>query len=151
MRSLVIFDSNFGNTKKIAEVIAETLGTNAVLVSDVKGDYLSGINLLVVGSPINAWRPTAKIRTFLSALKPAQLKKISVATFDTRVKMFISGNAAKKIAKALTESGGELITPPLGFYVKDNEGPLLDGEIEKAKSWAAHLKTINKNFAIKNS
>lgn len=151
MKSIVLFDSNFGNTQKIAEVIAGVIGGKALSIKDFETKELEGTDLLIVGSPINAWRPSAGIKTFLSNLKPSQLKKISVAAFDTRIKNFFSGNAAKRIAKALTGAGGELITPPLAFYVKGTEGPLLNGEIEKAESWAQHLKTINRNYAIKNA
>jgi len=151
MKSLVLFDSNFGNTQKIAETIALTIGGKAIPIKEFTPKELEGIHLLVVGSPINAWQPTASIAAFLYNLKPSQLKKISVAAFDTRVKTFLSGNAAKRIAKSLSMAGGDLITPPLGFYVKKNEGPLLEGEIEKAKSWAVHLKTINRHYAIKHA
>ncbi len=151
MKSLVIYDSNFGNTKQIAEVIAETLGGRAVSVNDVKENDLVGIDLLVVGSPINAWRATPKVQAFLSNLKNSQLKRVSAAAFDTRIKIFFSGNAAKRIARSLTEAGAELITPPLAFYVKEKEGPLVHGEIAKAKSWARHLWTVNKNHAIKRA
>lgn len=151
MKSLVIYDSNFGNTKQNAEVIAETLGGRAVSVNDFKEDDLVGIDLLVVGSPINAWRATPKVQTFLSNLKNSQLKRVSAAAFDTRIKIFFSGNAAKRIARSLTEAGAELITPSLAFYVKDKEGPLVNGEIAKAKCWARHLWTVNKNHAIKRA
>lgn len=147
MKSLVLFDSNFGNTKKIAEVIADTLGGTAKSVNDFKTNDLTGVDLLVVGSPINAWRATPKIRSFLENL---QVKNMNAAAFDTRIKIFCSGNAAKRIGKSLVDAGAELITPPLAFYVKDKEGPLVEGEIEKAKSWASHLKTINKDYAVKN-
>ena len=149
MKSLIIYDSNFGNTKQIAEIIAETLSGRAVSVNDFKEDDLAGIDLLVVGSPINAWRATPKVQTFLLNLKNSQLKRVSAAAFDTRIKIFFSGNAAKRIARSLTEAGAELITPPLAFYVKEKEGPLVNGEIAKAKSWARHLWTVNRNHAIK--
>lgn len=151
MKSLVLYDSNFGNTQKIAEIIAVFIGGKAVSIKEFTSKELEGVHLLVVGSPINAWRPTVGITAFLYNLKPLQLKRISVAAFDTRVKSFLSGNAAKRIAKALSAAGGDLITPPLGFYVKKNEGPLLEGEIEKAESWATHLKTINRHYAIRHA
>lgn len=127
------------------------LGGKAQSVNNFNADDLSGVDLLVVGSPINAWRATEKIRYFLSNLKTLKLNKISAAAFDTRIRIFFSGNAAKRIGKSLVEAGAELITPPLAFYVKDKEGPLAEGEIEKAKSWAAHLKTINRNHAVKKA
>ena len=90
----------------------------------------------MVGSPINGWRPTPKITTLLSALGSGSLKGVNAAAFDTRVRMFIHGDAAKKISHALKAGGADIIAEPMPFYVKGSEGPLRDGEIEKAQSWA---------------
>lgn len=139
MKSLVIYDSNFGNTKIIADAIAQVLQCEASSVNEVTPDTLNGIGLLIVGSPINAWRPTPKIKSFLNSLLPSVISTMKGAAFDTRVKIFISGNAAKKISRALSEKGARIIAEPTGFYVKNNEGPLLDGEIENAQMWATKI------------
>ena len=68
-----------------------------------------------------------------------RLKGIKAATFDTRVKIFIHGDAAKKISQKLKEAGAEIITEPLAFYVRGKEGPLFEGEKEKAMEWAGTL------------
>lgn len=137
MEVLIIFDSNFGNTKKIADQIANQIGSGAssISVNDFKESDLLGIKLLIVGSPINAWRPTKKTANFLDRLDSSKMKNVKAAAFDTRVKSFISGNAAKKIAKALENSGMNVIVSPMGFYVKGNEGPLIEGEMKKVEAW----------------
>jgi len=141
MKTLVIFDSNFGNTKIIAETIAKELPAKAIAVSEFDTKELEGIDLFVVGSPINAWRPSEKMITFLAGLVKGQLKGVKAAAFDTRVKIFIHGDAAKKIANYLKGAGAEIIVEPEAFFVKGKEGPLLDGEIEKAKEWARTIKS----------
>jgi hypothetical protein len=45
------------------------------------------------------------------------------------------GFAAKPISKMLTEKGGNLILPPEGFFVAGDQGPLKDGELERAADW----------------
>lgn len=137
MKALVIYDSAFGNTKKIAEVVAKTLGAKAILVKEFKKSDLDGIDLLVVGSPINGWRPLPSITDFLNSL--GDLKNVKATSFDTRVKLFIHGDAKDKIAKTLESAGSKIVVEPMAFYVKGQEGPLIDGEIEKASKWA---KTI---------
>lgn len=139
MKALVVYDSNFGNTKKIADAIAETIDGKSVSVREISAEMLDKVDLLIAGSPINAWRATEKIREFLNAIPQERLAGVRAAAFDTRVKILISGNAAKKISKALAEKGATIITEPMGFYVQDNEGPLLDGEIIKAKNWADNI------------
>lgn len=143
MKALIIFDSNYGNTKLIADYIAKQLGndTLSVSVKDIKEHYLDGINLLIVGSPINGWRPTQKIFEFLDHLDPVKMKGIKSGAFDTRLKLFISGNAAKKIAKALQNSGANVIVPPIGFYVKGSEGPLLEGEMKRVEEWVKLIRS----------
>lgn len=140
METVIIFDSNFGNTKIIAETIAKELNAKAVSVSDFDTKNLDGIDLLVIGSPINAWRPSGKIIKFLTGLNSGQLNGLKAAAFDTRVKIFFHGDAAKKIEKYLKEAGAKIIIEPQVFFVNGKEGPLIDGQIEKAIEWARTIK-----------
>ncbi len=143
MKSLILFDSTFGNTKIIAETIASEFGKDVktVSISDFKEGDLKGINLLVVGSPIVGWSPTEKMGKFLAGLGHDQLKGMLAAAFDTRMKIFFSGDVAKKIAAALKAAGAHVIVEPKGFFVKGREGPLFDGEVEKARAWAQSIKS----------
>jgi flavodoxin len=138
MNALVIYDSNFGNTEAIAKVVAQELNAQAVSVKKLSLSILKNIELLVVGSPINAWSATPAIRRFVADLK--SLKGVKATTFDTRVKVFFSGNAAKKISSRLAEKGASIISKPMGFYVDDQKGPLLEGESYRAKEWAKLIK-----------
>lgn len=141
MKALIVYDSVYGNTKKVAEVVAAVLGKSVKVLSvvDAKEKDLAGLDLLVVGSPILAWNPSEKTKAFLSGLKPGQLKGIKVSSFDTRVRLFIHGDAAKKIAASLQSAGGTLVGKPTGFIVEGREGPLANYALDKAKSWAQTL------------
>lgn len=143
MKALVIYDSYFGNTKLIAEAIAKELGggTLAKPVVRFNKSELEGTGLLIVGSPIRGWRPSERMGEFLASLGRDRLKGIKAAAFDTRIKLFIHGDAARKISKALENAGAKIIAQPQVFFVKGSEGPLFDGEIEKATQWATMLKT----------
>ena len=141
MKTLIIFDSNFGNTKKIAETIANGLSAKVFSVSDFNEKDLRDVNLIIVGSPINGWRPTEKINKFLDGLSKDQLKDIKAVSFDTRVKLFIHGDAAKKISKKLKNAGAKIIIDPQSFYVKGKKGPLFEGELEKAKALTREIKS----------
>jgi flavodoxin len=144
MKAIVIFDSHYGNTKLVAATIANKLGDNVphISVKDLKPSDIDEFDLLVVGSPIIGWKPTEKITKFLISLdsdNSAKLKTMNAAAFDTRVKTFIGGNAANKMAKTLQNFGAKLIVPPMGFYVKEKQAILLDGELEKAENWAKSI------------
>ena len=128
--------------KKLLKLFQKKLDidTKVLSVSDFNVKELEGIKLLIVGSPVNAWRPTEKILKFLAGLSEGRLKGIKAASFDTKMKSFLSGDASKKISRKLQSIGAEIIIDPQSFIVKGSKGPLFEGEIEKAAEWAASIK-----------
>lgn len=141
MKAVVLYDTAYGNTRTIAESVASKLGPGAaaVPVDGFDPGTLHPGDLLVVGSPINGWKPTARIAESLADLGRRGLAGVQAAAFDTRVKLFIHGDAARKMTKSLTEAGATIVSGPMAFYVKGSEGPLLEGEAERAAAWAADL------------
>ena len=156
MKFILIFDSLYGNTEQISRSIGTALSEQGevtlVRVADFKMDMLSGVELLLVGSPTQKFRSTDAIKGFLKGIPAGRLKGIRVAAFDTRltqsnidgtpilphfVKIF--GYAAEPIGKELQKKGGVLVVPPEGFYVEGTEGPLVEGELERAAEWARQL------------
>jgi flavodoxin len=151
MKTLIIYDSVFGNTEQIALSIAGSLNSHpdveSFRVKDVKPEHLKDIGLLLVGSPTRGFRATPEINVFLSNIPSDGLVGIKVGAFDTRISLssikssvfrFIvhkGGYAAKTIAKQLVKKGGNLILPPEGFIVSGEEGPLVIGEKERAAEW----------------
>ena len=142
MKALVIYESKYGNTGKIAEGIAAELGGTALSVNDFKPDCLANIDLVIVGSPIHGWQPSPDTAHFLEHLEKKSLKGKYVAAFDTGYKTMMAGNAAPKILKMLEKAGGTQIAPPQKFIVLQAEGPLVPGEVERAQTWAYYLKDI---------
>ncbi len=143
MKALVVYDSVFGNTEQIAQAIGNALGSQEdveiLRVSNVKPEQLMGLELLIVGSPTHGGRPTSAIQDFLNKVSEPAIRGINVAAFDTRFStrlVRIFGYAAGRIADSLKRNGGTLIVSPEGFFVKGKEGPLKEGEIERAASWA---------------
>ena len=56
--------------------------------------------------------------------------------------MKLFGYAAEPISKKLRNKGAEIVIPPEGFCVNDTEGPLKEGELERAKSWILQIQDI---------
>ena len=146
MKKLVIYDSQYGNTQKVAEAVAKSISGKLLCVSDTNTTDLTGVEILIVGSPTQGGQSTQNIQAFLSSIPGEFLKNVKVAAFDTRfseskvnfaLKILIKtiGYAAPKIAKSLEAKGGKLILHPEGFIVKGKEGPLAKGELERAKKW----------------
>lgn len=155
MKILLVYDSVFGNTEKIAQTIAAALGVEAVPVNQVEAGQLRGMELLVVGSPTRGFRPTESISKLLNALPKNHLAGIQVAAFDTRIALetisssalrFMvdkGGYAASTIAKALEKKSGKLLATPEGFLVTGEQGPLKDGELERAAVWGGRLLRLS--------
>jgi flavodoxin len=157
MKVLVVYDSFFGNTERIAQSVGNALGqpedVGVLRVGDVRPEQLAGLKLLIVGSPTRAFRPSPAIKKFLKSIPKNSLKGVKVAAFDTRITdeeidsavfflrflVNIFGYAAKPIADRLVKKGGHLIAPPEGFFVQGTEGPLKEGELERTSEWAKQL------------
>ena len=145
MKTLVVYESLNGNTEKIAKAIGEAIkeDVRVLSVGAASSSDLQSIDLLIVGSPTYGGRPTPGMLDFLKhTIAASSLKDISVAAFDTRltanwVKMF--GFASGKIANSLKANGGTLVKSPEGFYVTKTKGPLKEGELERAASWAKEI------------
>ena len=134
MKTLIVYDSTHGNTEKIAQVIGEAIGGQVLRVGDVNSADLKRFDLLIIGSPTHGGWFTEGIKDLLEA-SPA-LEGVNVAAFDTRTKWSPFGYAAQRIARSLESDGGNLLAPPEGFVVLGIQGPLKDGELERAAGWA---------------
>jgi hypothetical protein len=165
-QALVVYESIFGNTRAIAEAIGRGLGDRyEVRVLEVSQAPAApdGIDLIVVGGPIHAWGMTREstrhdarkqalahgvqppstgigVREWLAHL-PMRSDEMAAAAFDTAVKMrwFPVGSAGKGEAARLREHGYRVLVPPEHFFVADTDGPLVDGEVDRAAQWAAAL------------
>lgn len=158
---LIVYDSFFGNTEQIAHAIGRNLGPEGqmsiVRVGEVRPDHLRDLMLLVVGSPTRAFKPTPAIMKFLKAIPKNGLEGVRVAAFDTGIPLTdirasvlrflvrILGYAARPIAGRLRKKGGVPVAPPEGFFVAGTEGPLKEGEVERAEGWGRQILEKIKN------
>lgn len=161
MRALVVYESLWGNTEKIARAIGTRLGAGGeveLLDSDAAPVSADGFDLLVVGGPTHAFsmsRPGTReeaVKSHAAPHKPArgirewlnQLERpgteIPAAAFDTRVdKPRLPGSAAKAAKHELRSLGFSTALKQHTFRVHGYEGPLVDGELEEAAQWAAEI------------
>ena len=143
MNALIVYDSQFGNTERIAQCITSTLSefgqARAVRVGQVHPEGLQGVDMLILGCPTQGMRQTPAMQSFLASIPREMLSSLSIACFDTRFRGgFWKISAAPSMAKQLHTMGVELLVPPESFFVKSmkKEGPLLAGELERAANWA---------------
>jgi len=171
MRALVVYESIYGNTRAVADAIAqglEPLGLVEVKsVHETADSDADAADLLVVGGPTHMHglassfsrkaavqageddgvevEPGARdgrgLRQWL-AERSGQGRK--AAAFDTRIDRSptLTGSAARGIARRLHGGGYERLAEPESFFVEDSEGPLADGELERARAWGASLAAL---------
>jgi hypothetical protein len=167
VNAVVVYESMYGNTRSIAEAIAEGLGgANVVPVHEAAGP--AGVaELLVVGGPTHMHGLATSLSRRMAAeaaeedggvsLEPGAtaepglrrwLHELShregadAAAFDTRLDKSptMTGTAARGIARRLGRHGYNVVDSE-SFLVRDSEGPLEDGELERARAWGEKLST----------
>jgi len=152
MKALIIYDSVYGNTEKVAKAIAGAIAppheVRVLRAAEAKPSELGPFDLLVVGSPTHGGRQVPAIRDFLDKVPGPSVKGVKVAAFDTRTSSKVSrifGHAAGRIAHGLEQKGGVLAVPAEGFFVDGSKGPLKEGELERSAAWAKKvLETVKK-------
>jgi hypothetical protein len=160
---LVVFESMFGNTRKIAEAVKEGFSTSlptVILEVGTAPDVLADdVDLLVVGGPTHAFgmsRPRTRedaalqaaghvvsdrngLREWLTSLQRSR-GNVAASAFDTRIdKPRVPGSAARGAEKRLRKLGFRIAAPSESFYVTGVTGPLVEGEAERARLWGEEL------------
>jgi len=147
MNVLVVYESMYGNTARIAEAIGAGLRERVpVEVREMAGvtDIPTGLDLLVVGGPTYAHGVESAMKAFLDRIPEGSLAGVAATSFDTRLDWpkFISGAASKGIGERLAHKGARTVATPESFRVQDKDGPLLEGEVERATAWGRELATL---------
>lgn len=160
MQAVVIYESMFGNTREIAERVAEALASRLdVIVEEVGHAPRSldeDVGLVVLGGPTRALGSSRRstgtslaatdpfaplgtgLRGWLDGFVAASVPRF--ATFDTRLdRPRLPGSAAEAAAGRLCELGFGLVVEPETFWVRNTVGPLCPDEADRARRWGASL------------
>ncbi|HLX33899.1 MAG TPA: hypothetical protein VKR30_01505 [Candidatus Limnocylindrales bacterium] len=159
MNAIVVYESHWGNTARIAEAIAEGIGEGALAMttSEATPSVVAAADLVVAGAPVMAFSlPNETLRRTIAAddkgPRPPDLSHPSIrtwldslevhlgaaASFETRIK-FSPGGATGSIDRRFRSAGYRTIAKPGKFIVTGTYGPLRDGEVERARAWGADL------------
>ena len=147
MKTVVYYASRTGNTRAVAEQVAEVLRgrgeATAVPIDDAPDRIEDDVDLVVVGGPTEGHGVTPPMRLFLKTIGSRGLAGLEVAAFDTRIgwPRLLSGSAAEGIAKRLVAAGARLIAAPESFVVSTKPA-LQPGELARAATWGARLADI---------
>lgn len=144
MHVVVIYDSKFGNTAKVADAIARgagAFGTVTVLRADGPAGLPADADLLLVGGPTQRRAMSPGLQALLDGLTPQSVAGVATASFDTRYRgaTWLMGSAAIDAAKRLEKLGGHAVARPESFFI-GRSGPierqgLEPGELDRAAQW----------------
>ena len=157
MKALVVYESMYGNTKQIAEAIADGLSHSMdvkIFEVGVAPSETSGFDLIAVGGPTHQFGLSRKssreqaaadadrplisagigIREWIGGLQ--KVKTGAALAFDTSIrKPNLPGSAARGVAKRLKRLGYRMLLPGEMFLVEGGTGPITDGELDRARAW----------------
>jgi hypothetical protein len=155
MQAVVVYESHWGNTEAVARAIAEGFGPEAVALTTNQAGaaVIAGVDLIVAGAPVMGFRlPTEEMIEGLRSERGADISNAPMrawldrlpkgsgtyAAFETRV-WWSPGGATGAISRALEAAGYRPIAKGHRFIVEDKDGPLREGQLEKAHQWGVDL------------
>jgi hypothetical protein len=165
VNGLVVYESIYGNTRAAAQAIADGLGDIQVVPVHEAANHEEPVDLLVVGGPthVHGLATTRSRQMAVEAVHEdgaahvepgateepglrAWLRDLPLgdgahaAAFDTRLDRspWLTGVASRGIAKRLRHRGYEVVGTE-SFLVEDSEGPLEEGELDRAREWGRKL------------
>jgi flavodoxin len=147
MKIAIIYKSiHHGNTKKIAEVMAETLKADLFDLKDVNMDVIGKYDLIGFGSGKYFLRPHKKLRNFVEKLDNVDSKKAFV--FSTSGDGKPMGWLEKNLSKKGFDVLGEFYCKGFDTYAFAkiihrgglNKGNPDDKDLENARNFAERLK-----------
>jgi len=152
MKTLIVYFSKFGNTRRIAQAIAETMkqarNARVVSINQLAASDFEGVDLVVVGSPTHGFTVPEAVRSAAAVLPAGILAGKSVAAFDTTVRPWPLRlfRASPKLLRQLSQLGGKPVARPQTFFVQtgSTQGTgehdlLLAGQIDRARDWAHEI------------
>ena len=169
MRVTIVYESMFGNTETLADAVAAGMRDQGAVVEvlragDARDHDLRDVDLLVLAAPTHALslsrastradaveqgadaaNAATGIREWLAGVEAAAgtRERPPVAVFDTRARIarHWPGAAARSTSRGLRRQGFSVVDRA-SFYVDDVTGPLLEGEVERARIWGHHVASV---------
>ncbi len=148
MKVLIVFDTKHGNTKQVADLIADGINsvegneTEVVNVKDFELSENKTYDLILIGSPNHVGSHVKSIKKFIKNLSSSSLKASSFAAFDTYMSKDFE-KAVKKMEKQISENlpNSTMALPGLSIKVGGMKGPIVEEDLSKCKEFGIKLAT----------
>ncbi|MFX1277333.1 MAG: flavodoxin family protein [Promethearchaeota archaeon] len=151
-RIIVLYDSKFGNTKKVANSLIRGLeaGGNIVdcsSINDFKIGKIESYDVIGIGGPTHNRGMSKEMKSFISKLRKFNLEDQYTFVFETRLGFSLAGSSGKKILKALTKMKLKVLHSLITGIVTEQKGPLINNTLENMEEIGLKIAEIlyNKN------
>jgi flavodoxin len=149
VKAIILYESKYGNTKRVAETIAEEIrqvGGMKVTPTPLKDadiDDVANCDVILLGGPTHFGGPSRSVRKFIDALCKRDVNGKSVAVFDTYLGADFEKGVRKTEEQLRAKAPGlRLLTSGLSIRVEGMKGPIVDGELAKCRPFVKHLTGI---------
>ena len=156
MKGLVVYDSYFGNTQKVAEAIAEELRAEGhdAEVQSIRDRHAAPAqgDILFVGSPVRMGSVTGRAKRYIKKLDAQAWKDRPVVIFTTILALpeeptdaqkhsreAYDIKAGLKLGDLAREQGLNEVKDLLWVEVTGMKGPLIDSGVDKARQFTREL------------
>ncbi|NWF86992.1 flavodoxin domain-containing protein [Candidatus Bathyarchaeota archaeon] len=149
---IVAYESKYGNTKRVAETIAEgareVSGIETVVkeLKEVDLENVVNYDLILLGSPNHFGGPTRGVKKFIDKLGKLRLEGKYVAVFDTYIGRDIE-KAVRKMKQKIGEDASQsrILHSGLSMLVQGMKGPVSEQELAKSKEYGTKIANEIKN------
>jgi len=147
-RVFIVYDTKYGNTKLVAEKIAEGIrelkGIETEVSDAEKVDFrkIQDADAVLIGAPNHMGSPSRTIMKFIDKLGKLKLKPKNTAVFDTYLGKDFE-KAMKKMENRIREKvpALKIMTSGLSIRVADMKGPITEGELPKCIDFGKKIAT----------
>ena len=153
MKILIVYGTKYGNTERVAKLIAEGItsseGNDVIVtnVKDVKHKKEASYDLILIGSPNHFGRHIGSIKKFINKLPESKIQASAYAVFDTYITADFE-KAVKQMENQINEVMPNLAKASSGLSIKvegtgTSKGPIVNEELPKCKEFG--IKLVQEN------
>ncbi|MFX1572258.1 MAG: flavodoxin domain-containing protein [Promethearchaeota archaeon] len=155
-KALILYDTVYGNTKKIAMSLSRGLEAGGIYVDsnsiqNFEIKEMLNYDIIGIGGPTHFHGISKNMKTFLNKIKHLKMEDKYGFIFETKADFRLSGSAAKQITRFLKKMKMEIIYPIITGIVLHKEGPLQEFTSDIMEQTGLNIsEKVNNNYTHKD-
>ena len=146
-RIIVLYDSKFGNTKKIAISLsrgleAGGLTVDCISIHDFNIENILSYDVIGLGGPTHFRGMSKPMKEFISEIKKLNLEGKRAFVFETKADFSLAGSSGKKILKVLSKLKLNILYGLISGIVTEQQGSLVNGTLSMMEKFGLEIADI---------